>query len=246
VTTPIQAVVDAYLQRLVQATADLPADVRDDLVTDVRTHLEEAAHAAGTEAGIRTAVDRLGPPEAIAAEARAGLAAVSGPGPDAGRTTPPAPPRTTWTGATGGPTPATTSSTGRDVTAILAVLFLPLLLGFGFGVPGMVLGWAIGLGLLWTSRTWTPGEKALATVVWPGGFLTPLYLGLTASQVCMVEEVVTDDVVVLSDPVCTGFALPPWLGIPALVLTVAAPLLVAWLLLRRGDVRRDAARSPAR
>jgi hypothetical protein len=36
----------------------------------------------------------------------------------------------------------------------------------------------------------------------------------------------------------TGFSLPVWLGIPTLIVSVAAPLIVAVVLLRRAGARR--------
>ena len=54
-----------YVERVRQALADLPPAVRDELVEDLPEHLTEVA-AEGTG----SLVDRLGPPEAYAAELR--------------------------------------------------------------------------------------------------------------------------------------------------------------------------------
>ncbi len=252
-----QELVDGYLQRLATATADLPPDVRDDLLTDVRTHLLEAQERATSDAEIREALDRLGTPEAIAEEARGGPGGPSGPGPwtapppsGAGWAGPPPPAR--WSAP---PLPTTTSSAGRDVTTLLVVLFGAVVLTFVLGIVGTVVGWMVGLGLLWSSRTWTAGEKALGTLVWPGGLAAPFYLTLFGGQVCysesevtVIEESADGTVQTFVEPgsaiaeQCTGFAMPLWLGIPVMVLTVVAPLVVASLLMRRGDRRRAAER----
>lgn len=245
--TPTQALVDDYLRRLAAATADLPPDVREDLVTDVRSHLDEVQRTAGSEADLRTAIDRLGPPEAIAAEAR-GDGAPAGGGAVAGGAAP---------GWVAPPLPRT-SSAGRDVTTVLVVLFAPLLLTFVLGAVGAVVGWLVGLGLLWTSRSWTGGEKALGTLVWPGGFIAPASLALLGGRVCssvsevtVVEEASDGTVSTFVETgtavaeQCSGFALPLWLGIPVMIATVAAPLVVAWVLLRRADARRAGTRAPA-
>ena len=252
-----QELVDGYLQRLAVATADLPPDVRDDLLTDVRTHLLEAQERATSDAEVHAALDRLGSPEAIAAEARGGPGAPAGTGPwtapppsGAGWVAPPPPAR--WAA----PPLTMTSSAGRDVTTLLMVLFGAVVLTFVLGIVGTVVGWMVGLGLLWSSRTWTAGEKTLATLVWPGGLASPFYLMLAGGQVCysesevtVIEESADGTVQTYVEPgsaiaeQCTGFAMPLWLGIPVLIATIVAPLVVAYVLMRRGDARRAAERA---
>jgi Domain of unknown function (DUF4190) len=63
--------VDDYLRRLEAATSVLPAHRRDDLVSEIRDHLQEALRQAPAddEAAVRNVLDRLGPPEEIAAAA---------------------------------------------------------------------------------------------------------------------------------------------------------------------------------
>src|SRR6266566_6281497 len=63
--------VDDYLRRLDAAASALPAHQRGELVSDIRDHLQEALRQtpAGDTAAVRTALDRLGPPEEIAAAA---------------------------------------------------------------------------------------------------------------------------------------------------------------------------------
>jgi hypothetical protein len=242
-----QELVDGYLERLAAATADLPPDVRDDLLTDVRIHLSEAQQRATSDVEIRAALDRLGTPEAIAAEARGGPSAPPPSG--GGWIAPPPPSGAAWTPPAA---PArTTSSLGYDVTALLTLVFGAVALTVVLGFVGTFIGWVVGLGLLWSSRTWTVGEKTLGTLVWPGGLAAPFYLALAGGQVCtsasevtVVEEGANGIVQTYVEPgsaiaeQCTGFAMPLWLGIPVLIVTIVAPLIVALVLLRRGDARR--------
>ncbi|MFI6101116.1 HAAS signaling domain-containing protein [Lentzea sp. NPDC051213] len=76
------SLVAEYLARVSRATAGLPADRRDELVSDLREHIEtsRADLSAETEAEVRGILDRLGDPAAIARAAAedAGLAATGG------------------------------------------------------------------------------------------------------------------------------------------------------------------------
>jgi Domain of unknown function (DUF4190) len=62
---------DDYLRRLDAAASALPADRRHELVCEIRGHLDEALRQApaGDETAVRNALERLGPPEEIAAAA---------------------------------------------------------------------------------------------------------------------------------------------------------------------------------
>ena len=61
--------VDDYLRRLDAAASALPAHRRDELVSQIRDHLQEALRQApaGDKAAVRNVLERLGPPEEIAA-----------------------------------------------------------------------------------------------------------------------------------------------------------------------------------
>ncbi|ANZ41614.1 hypothetical protein BBK82_42365 [Lentzea guizhouensis] len=67
-TERIDAVVAEYLARVAQATEGLPADRRDELVRDLREHIEtsRADLPAETEAQVRGILERLGEPVDIA------------------------------------------------------------------------------------------------------------------------------------------------------------------------------------
>jgi hypothetical protein len=62
---------DDYLRRLDAAASALPAHRREELVSEIRDHLQEALRRApaSDETAIRNMLERLGPPEEIAAAA---------------------------------------------------------------------------------------------------------------------------------------------------------------------------------
>lgn len=60
------------------------------------------------------------------------------------------------------------------------VIALVLLLVGGLILP--VVGWIIGVVLLWTSTVWTTGEKILGTIFVPGGLALPLFLLVIAAS----------------------------------------------------------------
>lgn len=78
-STPVDTSRDAYAERVRAALADLPAAERDDLVAELDDHLAEVA-AELPEAG-GTLAERLGPPEAYAAELRAAAGLPPAPSP---------------------------------------------------------------------------------------------------------------------------------------------------------------------
>ncbi|HUW15702.1 MAG TPA: hypothetical protein VMW94_01375 [Actinomycetes bacterium] len=60
--------VASYLSRLERAGAGLPPDRRSELLQQIREHLDEVSSSPGaTEAGVLTAIDRLGDPAVIVA-----------------------------------------------------------------------------------------------------------------------------------------------------------------------------------
>jgi uncharacterized membrane protein len=66
--------VDEYLRRLKAAAANLSRERRVELVSEIEAHIEAALREgdSGDEAAVRNVLERLGPPEEIAAEAGAG------------------------------------------------------------------------------------------------------------------------------------------------------------------------------
>ena len=59
-----------WLERLRTASAALPASEQADLLADIEAHLAESIPADATEAEVRDALDRMGDPEEIVAEAQ--------------------------------------------------------------------------------------------------------------------------------------------------------------------------------
>jgi uncharacterized membrane protein len=63
--------IDGYLARLRVAATNLPSNVRDELIEDMRSHIAEARtrEPLETDATILNILDRLGEPDAVVAEA---------------------------------------------------------------------------------------------------------------------------------------------------------------------------------
>ena len=110
---------------------------------------------------------------------------------------------------------------------ITALILLPI-----GGVILPVLGWFIGVVLLWVSDAWNTRDKVIGTFVLPGGLLVPLGLGFIAGsgEACVEAP---------GGPVenCTGGTGP--LGIAAVIvlflLPFASSAYLAWQM-RRGTV----------
>jgi hypothetical protein len=108
-----------------------------------------------------------------------------------------------------------------------ALILLPI-----GGVILPVLGWFIGIVLLWISDAWSTRDKLVGTLLFPGGLLLPLGLGVMAegSSSC-------------STPV--GTECPPGSGgteawqVALVVMLVLVPVLTTIYLARR--IRRTAA-----
>ena len=67
-----RALIQEYLDRLARELGDLPRATRDELVTDVRGHIDEAWGDSPDQsrAALLNILERLGPPESLAREAR--------------------------------------------------------------------------------------------------------------------------------------------------------------------------------
>jgi hypothetical protein len=68
---------------------------------------------------------------------------------------------------------------------IAALILLPI-----GGIILPVVGWFVGVILLWSSRVWTTGEKLAGTLLFPGGLLLPAALGLGAVGVRRCSDVI--------------------------------------------------------
>lgn len=61
---------ERYLKELERALSDLPRPRRDEIIDDIRGHIDEAVPPEAGEAQVRTVLEDLGDPETIAADAR--------------------------------------------------------------------------------------------------------------------------------------------------------------------------------
>jgi len=123
-------VVRSYLSQLEKALADVPVDVRDEIMAGIREELDRLDAAA---AAVR--IETLGDPEFIAAEARseaAGSSLVE---------------------------PVDTTELEPRWIPVLAAL----LVAFG-GVIVPVVGWLVGIAMVWMSKTWRARDKWIATL----------------------------------------------------------------------------------
>jgi len=148
-STSADRLVEDYLDRLELELADFPSARRRELVQEISEHIAEARAGleSESEADVRNLLDRMGDPAEIAAEARGA----------------PAEP----------PAAAGAQEHGRRSGALDVVALILLLLG---GVVVPVIGWLVGVVLLWISSAWTARQKLLGTLLVPGGLALPLFL----------------------------------------------------------------------
>ncbi len=203
-----------YLGRLSTAAGSLAPARRDELVAEVREHIEQATRAEREEgnlgeAGVRNVLDRLGLPEEIARAAVDDEPAA-------------ALPQGAWA-----PTPQAASL--RDVSTVLLLMFGGFLIG---------IGWVVGLALLWTSPRWRTRDKWLATLVWPFGYAAVGLVGAigglsaTSTTLCTSSSAVRAGAAAHQTCTTSGFSLPGWLGLVVLAVLLVGPILVAVHLLR--------------
>jgi len=159
--------VDAYLNELAAEAEALPAGRRDELLDDVKAHIAEAREGGATsEDEIREVLQRLGRPSEIVAAATDGLVQVE------------VPPRLR----------------PQDFVAVGLLMFAPYLLSFS--VIAAMVGWAIGLGMLWSSNRWTTLWKLIGTLSWPIGYAVVMVLD-TFFQAPIRVSLVADAVVTI-------------------------------------------------
>jgi hypothetical protein len=122
---------------------------------------------------------------------------------------------------------------------IAAVILLPI---GGLIIP--LVGWFIGVILLWSSRVWTTGEKLAGTLLFPGGLLLPAALGFGAvgGQTCSgviqnAHQLVTGAAQAV-EMTCHGPSVLYRVGAGLLLaLLVIVPIAVAIVLARRMRAR---------
>jgi len=211
----VDRLVDDYLTRLADAARDLPADRRTELLAEIREHI--AASMAGAdsmdEAAARTTLDRLGEPADIVAAAA--------------ENNPPEHPAYPL------PQQVRRPGIGLEVGAVI-------MLTVGSFIP--VIGWIVGVILLWSSGVWRRSEKLMGTLIFPGGPGVVLTLGAAATfmPVGTCTSTASTDPSgqqVMPAAVCTGSVLPQILGIAVLLIALLAPVVVAVVLLKRARAR---------
>lgn len=102
------------------------------------------------------------------------------------------------------------------------VPWLLLVGGFAF-----VIGWFVGLAMLWTSDTWDRKDKLLGTLVLPGGLfgLVVLLTRPTDSPLCSSNG--GPGIPTVTHCTATGFTLPPAVSIPLFLVLLVAPIVTA-------------------
>jgi hypothetical protein len=102
------------------------------------------------------------------------------------------------------------------------------------GVLIPVLGWFVGIVLLWVSDAWSTRDKLIGTLVWPGGLLVPLGLGVvsTGAESC-VEISSGGGPTTAQNCADEGAGAGDILKIVLIVVLVLAPLVTTAYLARR-------------
>jgi hypothetical protein len=211
----VDQLVDSYLTRLADAAQALPPDRRAELVSEIREHIA-ASMAGGTgtdEAAVRTTLDRLGEPADIVAAAM--------------EDDPPQQASDQW------PRPGRRPGLGLEIGAVI-------MLTVGSLIP--VVGWLVGVILLWSSGLWRRSEKLLGTLIFPGGPGLALTLGalpmaMLPVQTCTTPASTISGQTITSQEVCTGTSLLGIVGIAILLILLIAPVVVAVVLLKRARGR---------
>jgi len=109
----------------------------------------------------------------------------------------------------------------------IATVILLLIGGFIF-----LVGWVVGLVLLWASPRWRWPDKLLGTLVWPFGYLGALY-GLLAGAFTNAANNAGSFCGYGCTSTSPGGGMPQWLGDLIVVAVFVAPIAVAvWLVLR--------------
>jgi uncharacterized membrane protein len=114
---------------------------------------------------------------------------------------------------------------GRRAGAFEVVTVILLLIG---GIVLPVLGWVIGVVLLWASARWTTRDKVIGTLVVPGGLGVAVWCLLFASGSSTCSP----------DGTCETSGTPTWLALTLVVIGTLGPIASAVHLLRRATPAR--------
>lgn len=196
----------AWLARVDDLAADLPAGVRGELLADLREHLDAALPPDADETEVADVLARLGDPADVVAAARA----------DAGAPPPPPPSGAATVPGPGLTTPEALGLAALVVAGLVLVVLWPL---------GLLL-WAVGVALVASLGRWSGGEvvaAALLPVPWAtvvASWLVPVGTSVTTctADAAGNEQCVTE-----------GGGAQPVLLVVAVALLVATVLVTRWL-----------------
>ena len=199
-STSADRLVEDYLDRLERELAGFPSARRRELVQEISEHIAEARAQLDSESE---------------ADVRNLLDRMGDPADIAAAARGEAPPA---------PVAAPPPKGGSSALDIVAMI---LLLVGGIILP--IVGWFVGVVLLWISNSWTTSEKLVGTLVVPGGLAPAVYLSLAGTYVESCSGSVGGPVT------CTG-APSPGARAAGIVLVLALfvlPLVTTAFLARR-------------
>jgi hypothetical protein len=189
----------AYLRRLRHAARRLPRAQRQELIEHISEYIAESRAAAASSG------------EDATVALRNALERLGEPGDIAA--------------AAGGSVPAGRAG-GLEITAVV-LLLLGGILGLVASIPGLLVGWGIGVILMWVSPRWGWPDKLLGTLVWPGGLAGVVILLTWPASVrtCSGSGAAA---------VCSGGSTPTlWLSIPLVIALAVGPIIAATRLVIR-------------
>jgi hypothetical protein len=136
----------------------------------------------------------------------------------------------------GDPEDIAAEATGRDVQQarragwkeIGALVLLPI-----GGVIVPVVGWFIGIVLLWVSDAWSTRDKLVGTLLFPGGLLVPLGLGVVAEEGGACGTVVNPQLSPQPIDACQAPGGTEAWEVALIVMLVLVPILTTIYLARR-------------
>lgn len=239
-----ESAVHDYLAALEARLAQLPTDQSEEVLFGVREHIAEALERGGQSTSEILA--GLGSPDDIAA----GLtgAGMDGPGPAASS------PYASGPYSSGSHFPNAASVPGTIQypnntppaapgyqSSTVWVVATCILLPFGGFLAGI--GWLFGVAGLWLGTRWKTWEKIMGTVLFPGGLVGSLWMGLVAASAVGTTTSATVTTGMTNGGVDSAVnPLLPVLPGPAAVALILLPLAVAVYLLvvglRRGPATK--------
>jgi uncharacterized membrane protein len=124
-----------------------------------------------------------------------------------------------WEAMQGEPT-ASHRSRGLEIAAIIFLLPGSLLLP--------IIGWLVGVVLLWASSIWTTKDKLIATLIVPGGLLFAAFLPLSPAMTC---SQIFEDGRLVENTCSGGLGADLWMAV--WIISIIGPIAVGIYLGRR-------------